>query len=276
MVAPLREVLVQAPTAAFGGAFNDPANGYLYPVDLDLARREHESFCDLLSQLGADVHHLNADSAYVDQIYTYDSAFVTAEGAILLRSGKPGRRGEEEVQAGWFSANGLPVLGRIAEPGMVDGGDVMWLPDGSLAAGRSHRTNQRGIDQLSDMVSVDVQTYDLPYDAGPSACLHLMSTISFVSDELAVVDEQRVPVGLHTRLTDEGVTLLPVPHHEIESLGVNVLAIQPNVVIVTAGNPQTVAMLRRHGVEVHEFEGREIAFNGTGGPTCLTRPVLRR
>lgn len=276
MVTDLRDVLVQAPTTAFNAGFDDPANGYLHPVDANAASAEHAAFVEMLEGLGVTVHRLGADDTrHADLIYTYDPAFVTPRGAVLLRSGKPTRRGEERHLAGWFDDVGVPIVGAIEEPGTVDGGDVMWLRPDLVAVGRSLRTNQAGIDQLGNFLDTPAMVFDLPYDLGPEACLHLMSTISLVSDTLAVVDARRLPSGLHSLLGELGVEVLVVPEAEIESLGANVLAVRPNVAVITDGNPHTRHMLEEAGVEVHEFRGEEIARNGTGGPTCLTRPILR-
>lgn len=275
MVAPLRHVLVQRPTDAFGSAFDDPACGYLAPVDLEIARKEHALFCELLASLGSTVHQLDADSPYPDQIYTYDPALVTDDGAVLLRSGKPGRRGEEDIMRSWFEASGIPITGRISAPGTVDGGDVFWLQSDLMCVGRSLRTNQAGIDQLRAMVPGELLAFDVPYDAGPAACLHLMSTISLVCEDLAVVDSRRLPAGLYSLLGESGIRLIEVPDQELESLGCNVLAVSPGVAVVVDGNPETRRALDGHGVEVHAFAGQQIAINGTGGPTCLTRPVQR-
>ncbi len=275
MVAPLHHVLVQRPTAAFGAAFDDPACGYLRPVDLDVARKEHDLFTEALSNLGPTVHQLGADSPYPDQVFTYDPALVTAQGAVLLRSGKPGRRGEEDVLGEWFLSNGIPIVGRIEEPGRVDGGDVMWVRPDVLCVGRSLRTNQAGIDQLADLVGGGLRVFDVPYDEGPAACLHLMSSLSMVSDDLALVERRRLPSGLHALLADLGVTLIDVAPDEVDTLAANVLAVRPGVVMMLEGNPITRRSLESAGVEVHAFSGEEIAINGTGGATCLTRPVQR-
>jgi N-dimethylarginine dimethylaminohydrolase len=275
MVAPLHHLLMQRPTPAYGRAFDDPACGYLQPVDLDVAIKEHELLCELLTSLGVTVHQLNADSPHPDQIYTYDPALVTATGAVLLRSGKPGRRGEERFLADWFTGNGIPVTGRIEEPGTVDGGDVLWLRPGLVAIGRSLRTNQAGIDQLIPLLDQEAHVFDVPYGAGPAACLHLMSTLSMITADIALVDHPRLPAGLHALLVDLGIDIVETPPTEVDTLGTNVLAVRPGVAVAVAGNPQTMRLLEERGVEVHTFVGDEIAINGTGGPTCLTRPVLR-
>ncbi|NND02920.1 MAG: arginine deiminase, partial [Acidimicrobiia bacterium] len=198
MVASLQHVLVQSPRHAFGDAFNDPAYGYLHPVNLDVAAKEHIGLCELLEALGVTVHNLASDAPFADMVYTYDPALITRDGAILLRPGKSERVGEEDVLGAWFEANGIPIVGRIEAPGTADGGDIFWLTDDILCVGRTLRTNQVGIDQLADMVSEKVHVFDVAYDAGPAECLHLLSTISMVREDLAVVDLKRLPAGLYS------------------------------------------------------------------------------
>lgn len=276
MTAPLTHVLVQRPHPAFGRAFEDPAAGFRHPVDLDRARQEHDAFAELLGSLGAHVHLLGADDHLSpDLVYAYDPALVTGRGAILLRSGKPGRRGEEQAMAGWFSAHGIPIIGRIEEPGTVDGGDAFWLRPDLVCVGRSLRTNRAGIVQLTELLDGEVHVFDVPYDAGPEECLHLLSVISPVADDVAVVEMARLPAGLYELLVDHGVTLVPVPPEEVGSLACNVLAVRPGVVVMLEGNPLTASRLAAAGCEVHTFAGEEICLNGSGGPTCLTRPVRR-
>jgi N-dimethylarginine dimethylaminohydrolase len=176
MVAPLHHALVQAPGDAFAAAFDDPAHGFLRPVDLGAAQKEHEAFCELLDSLGVTVHHLDSRSASPDLLYTYDPALVTDDGAILLRSGKPNRRGEEDEVGAWFTTHGIPVSGRIEAPGTVDGGDVFWLRPDLVCVGRTLRTNQAGIDQMRTMLTETVEAFDVPVHRGaaeapPRCCI---------------------------------------------------------------------------------------------------------
>lgn len=274
MTAPLRSVLVKRPDAAFGAAFDDPAHGFLRPVDLPAAQAEHDAFTALLARLGVEVHALDA-ALGPDLVYTYDPALITRRGAILLRSGKPTRAGEEEAVGAWLAARGVPILGRIAAPGAVDGGDVFWLDERTVCVGRSLRTNQAGIDALAALLDEAVLSFDLPYGDGPDACLHLLSVISPVAPDLAVVDRRRLPAGLYRLLEARGIGLIDVPDDEIDTLGCNVLAIRPGLAVGVEGNPVTRARLEARGVEVHTFPGAHLCWNGSGGPTCLTRPLRR-
>ena len=274
-VANLEHVLVHPPHEAFGRAFDDPDHGYLEPVDLALARKEHEAFTGLLRDLGVTVHELDSDSTSPDIIYQYDPALVSDNGVILLRSGKRNRQGEEDHVAEWFADQGIPVAGRIEAPGTVDGGDVFWLRHDLVCVGRTLRTNQAGIDQLETIVGGRVEVFDMPYDTGEAECLHLMSCISPIDDDLVVVELERLPSGLYRLLEEMGISMVAIPQDEIASLACNVLTIRPRVVVMLEGNPKTQAALEAHGVEVHTYAGNQICINGSGGPTCLTRPVRR-
>jgi len=275
MTAPLRDVLVKRPGPAFGRAFDDPAHGFLHPVDLAVAQREHDAFVELLASLGPTVHELAAESDSPDLVYQFDPLLVTDRGAIPLRAGKPNRRGEELLVETWVNDHGVPTAGRIEAPGTIEGGDTFWLRPDLLCIGRTLRSNDAGARMLAALVGGDVRTFDVPYWRGPVELIHLLSLISPVADDLAVVYPPLLPVGLWQLLADLGVRLIPVPDAEFGTLGCNVLAVRPGVVIVAAGNPVTAAALARAGCEVHSYAAVEIGLNGSGGPTCLTRPLWR-
>lgn len=276
MTAPLHEVLVKRPGPAFGRAFDDPAHGYRHPVDLALAVREHDAFVDVLTRLGVNVHELGAETDSPDLVYQFDPLLVTDRGAIPLRSGKANRLGEEVVVEAWTTAHGIPTLGRIEAPGTVDGGDTFWLRPDLLCIGRSLRTNRSGAAQLASIWGGQVEVFDVAYDNGPDECLHLLSAISPVADDLAVVYLPLLPAGLYELVRDLGIRLIEVPAEEFPTLGSNVLAVRPGVVVLGEGNPTTARRLAEAGCEVHQYSAQEIGINGSGGPTCLTRPILRR
>ncbi len=275
MTAPLRDVLVKRPGPAFGRAFDDPAHGFLHPVDLDVARREHEAFVETLAGLGPTVHVLDAETSDPDLVYTFDPLLVADGGAIPLRPGKPNRAGEPEILEAWLRDRGVPTLGRIEAPGTLEGGDTFWLRPDLLCIGRTLRTNDEGARQLAGVVGGDVRIFDVPYWQGPAELIHLLSVISPVADDLAVVYLPLLPVGLWALLNELGIRLIEVPDAEFPTLGCNVLAVRPGVVIVAEGNPVTAAALAAAGCEVHTYPATEIGVNGSGGPTCMTRPILR-
>ncbi|HYK94767.1 MAG TPA: arginine deiminase family protein [Candidatus Dormibacteraeota bacterium] len=274
-VARLRSALLKAPGPAFGRAFEDPAYGFLHPANLDVAKREHAAFADLLASLGTTVHLLDAEIDSPDLVYTYDPLIVTDLGAIPLRPGKPNRVPESEVIEAWTLATGIPTVGRIEAPGTIEGGDTFWLRPDLFCIGRTLRTNQAGADQLAALVGGDVRIFDVPYWRGPVELVHLMSVISPIADDLAVVFPPLLPVGLWQLLRDLRYRLIEVPEEEYPTLGCNVLAVRPGIAIVVEGNPRTAAALAAAGVEVHPYAASEIGMNGSGGPTCMTRPILR-
>jgi dimethylargininase len=274
-VAPLRAALLKAPGPAFGRAFEDPAHGFLHHCDLDVAKREHAVFTELLGSLGTTVHLLDAEIDSPDLLYTYDPLIVTDRGAIPLRPGKPNRVPESAVIEAWMNANGVPTAGRIEAPGTIEGGDTFWLRPDLFCIGRTLRTNQSGVDQLAALVGGEVRVFDVPYWKGPAELVHLMSVISPIADDVAVVFPPLLPVGLWELLQDLDYRLIGVPDEEYPTLGCNVLAVRPGVVIAAEGNPRTAAAMTAAGVEVHTYPAFEIGMNGSGGPTCMTRPILR-
>ncbi|MEA2607640.1 MAG: dimethylargininase [Chloroflexota bacterium] len=274
--APLRDVLVKRPGPAFARAFDDPAHGFLRPVDLDRAQREHDGLVAALEGLGVRVHRLDAEPATdPDLVYAFDPVLVVEGGAVLLRPGKPNRADEPAIVERWLTAREIPTIGRIEAPGTVEAGDTIWLRDDLFVIGRTLRTNDAGARQLAAIVGSDVRIVDLPYWKGPAELVHLMSVISPIRDDLAVVFPPLLPAGLHAWLGELGIQLVEVPEAEYSSLGCNVLPVRPGVLIVADGNPVTRRRLEAAGVEVHAVALGEVGENGSGGVTCLTRPLLR-
>lgn len=275
MTAPLRSVLVHRPDAAFGAAFDDPAHAFRHPVDLVTAQAEHDAYTELLAGLGVWVHRLVAYTNDPDLIYTFDPALVTDAGAILLRPGKPNRSGEPRIVRRWLSNAGIPIAGRIGPRASIEGGDILWLRPEVVCVGRTLRTNEAGATQLAGLVDADVRIFDLPYWQGRAELIHLLSVISPVTDDLAVIYPPLLPVGLWVLLNELSITTIAVPDEEFETLGCNVLAVRPGVVVMADGNPVTRRALESAGCEVHVYPATEIGLNGSGGPTCMSLPLLR-
>jgi dimethylargininase len=275
MTSDLLDVLVKRPGPAFSRAFDDPAHGFLRPVDLERARREHDGLVATLDRLGVRVHALEDETDDPDLVYTFDPLLVGERGAIPLRPGKPNREGEPAILEAWTRAADIPTAGRIEAPGTIEGGDTFWLRPDLLCIGRTLRTNDAGARQLAEIVGGDVRIFDVPYWRGPAELVHLLSVVSPVADDLAVVFLPLLPVGLWELLRELGVRLVEVPDEEYPTLGCNVLAVRPGVAIVADGNPMTRRALEAAGCEVHAIPLGEVGENGSGGPTCLTRPILR-
>jgi N-dimethylarginine dimethylaminohydrolase len=246
----------------------------------DRAIAEHERFLSILESSGAQIEMLPAgDGLTLDSVYVRDASVVCDRGAILCRMGKPARAHEPAAHAAAFARLGIPVIGGIAPPGLLEGGDLVWLDERTIAVGRGYRTNAPGIEQLRALLgdAVDeVIAVALPHWRGPGDVFHLMSIVSPVDRDLAVVYSPLMSVPFRERLLERGMRLIEVPDEEFASMGANVLALGPRRCVMLAGNPVTRSRLERAGVEVLEYEGREISAKGGGGPTCLTRPLRRK
>jgi N-dimethylarginine dimethylaminohydrolase len=285
-IAALAAVLLKHPREAFVDQATLNAEwaalGYAGPPDFARAVDEFDAFAAILATSGAAMHWLprGADTT-IDSIYVRDAAVVCDRGLVLCRMGKAARAGEPAALERGLAAAGLsdwPIAGRIASPGTIEGGDVVWLGPRTVAVGRGYRTNDEGIRQLRAILgdSVDdLLVVPLPHWRGAGDVMHLMSLISPIDRDLAVVYAPLLPVPFLERLLDLGVECLEVPDEEFDRLGGNVLALAPRRCLIARGNPLTLAALERAGVDVTEYAGAEISLKGAGGPTCLTRPLAR-
>ena len=217
----------------------------------------------------------DGDAGNLDAIYTFDPVLVTDDGALLLRPGKPQRRDEPAALVPALEAAGVPICGRLAGVELAEGGDTLWLDHRTLLVGRSYRTNDAGIEALRGALhGVDVVAFDLPHLRGPAEVLHLLSLLSPLDDDLVVAYPPLMPARLVELLHERGISVVEVPDAEFETMGPNVLALAPRVALALAGNDETRRRMERAGVEVLVHRGRELS-KGDGGPTCLTRPLLR-
>lgn len=252
---------------------------YMGPPDFIRSVEEYDRFIDLLKKFKLDLHFLpNDKSVGLDSIYTRDASIVCKKGMILCHMGKAERYTEPAAQKTKFRTMGIPIRGTITGNGRVEGGDVVWVDEHTLVVGRGYRTNDEGIRQLKKLLGECVKeltVVPLPHWRGPSDVFHLMSIFSPVDHGLALVYEPLMPVPFREALLARDIELIEVPDSEFESMGCNVLAVAPRKCIMLAGNPHTRERLERAGVEVYEFEGQEICIKGGGGPTCLTRPIMR-
>lgn len=278
MVAPLRTVLVKRPDDAF--AVSDPvAWHYTARPELAKAQQEHDALVALLRQGGAEVvYHDEPQPDHADAIFAFDPAIVTDQGAIILSMGKPQRRGEEAAMARRFEQLGVPILYTLQGEARAEGGDLLWVDHDTLAIGLGFRTNIEGARQLRDALSgigVKVIPVELPYYTGPDACLHLLSLISIVDETIAVVYPPLMAVPFWQELQRRDFKLIVTSEEEFPTMGTNVLALAPRKCLMLEGNPVTKRLLEEAGCEVVTYKGYEISLKAEGGPTCLTRPILR-
>ncbi|MBS1977139.1 MAG: hypothetical protein JST46_07190 [Bacteroidetes bacterium] len=252
---------------------------FLSKPDFTGACKEYSAFEKLLKQDGCTIHNFPFSAMVsIDSIYCRDAALCTDKGVIICAMGKEARRNEPAAEEEYFRQQGIPVLGRIESPGTVEGGDVAWLDQKTLAVGYTYRTNREGIRQLKALLEpsgIQVTVVPLPHYRGPSDVFHLMSILSPVDHNLAVVYSPLMPIVFREELIRRGFGLVEVPDQEFDSMGCNVLAIAPRKCVMTDGNPITRARLEKAGCEVLTYSGNEISVKGGGGPTCLTRPLWR-
>lgn len=276
--APLRRVLVYPPIPP-ATSVSWEAFGYLRPLDHERAVAEHAAFRRILTEAGIDVVSGELDDPTLqDGIFPYDPGITTDAGIILARPGKDLRLGEVAALDATVRELGIPIAGRIVAPGTFDGGDSFWLDEKTLAVGHGYRTNAEGIRQLTAILAeqgVTVVVVPLPHWHGPAECLHLLSLISPVDARLAVVYRPLLPVPFLEELAARGWELIDVPDEEFASQGPNVLALAPRRCLLLRENVETIRRLRAAGCAVTTYTGDEISHNRTGGPTCLTRPLLR-
>lgn len=273
MTAALRRVLVRPPQAVDVPSWRDL--GWRGEPDPARLSAEHATFCSLLEEAGAEIVLSECTPGNLDAIYAFDPALVTDEGALLLRPGKPQRRDEPDGLVPALEAAGVPVRARLSGQEYAEGGDTLWLDRQTLLVGRSYRTNEAGIAALRRALpDVDVVAFDLPHLRGPAEVLHLLSLISPLADDLAVVYLPLLPTRLVEALREREISLVEVPDEEFETMGTNVLALAPRVALALEGNRETRLRMEKAGVDVLVYEGPELS-KGDGGPTCLTRPLLR-
>lgn len=279
----LEAVLIKSAAAAFRSDLLISEQwktlNFLDKPDLKIAIEEYSQFESILKSQQIEVKYLpENDSLSMDSMYCRDASIATDFGMILCNMGKKERVKEPEAQKLYFKRNNIQVLGEIVYPGTLEGGDVAWLDRNTIAVGHTYRTNTAGINQLKSLLEpkgVKIMVVELPHYKGPNDVFHLMSIFSPVDADLAVVFSPLMPIAFRNELLNRGYRLVEVPEQEFDSMGCNVLALGPKKCLMLSGNPQTEKGLIDHGCEVYTYEGAHISVMGGGGPTCLTRPLMR-
>jgi N-dimethylarginine dimethylaminohydrolase len=283
MVGALRKVMLCSPEAAGWNRAERIAQsrelGFPRPPEFEIARQQHGALCDLLKRAGVDILELQG-SPYLtlDAVYAHDASLLTDFGVILMHPGKKNRVPEASRHGEFCASHGISVLGEIRAPGVTEAGDMVWIDEHTLLIGRGYRTNAAGIAQMRELVrphAVEVFTAPLPYGAGPSECLHLMSLISLLDEKTALIDLPWLAVETVELLENRGYRFIRIDASERHTLACNVLSLGQGRLVAIEENPKTNQRLRDAGFEVLTFPGSEICINGAGGPTCLTRPLLR-
>jgi len=280
---PLKEVLIKPVANAFINESKIKAEweslNYIAKPDLNKALLEFNEFKDILTSGGARAVPIPTDNSLsLDALYCRDASIATDFGMILCRMGKAERMNEPGSLRKVFQMKGVPILGEIISPGTLEGGDVAWIDESTLAVGRSYRTNGEGIRQLKELLEprgIKIIVVELPHYKGANDVFHLMSVFSPIDKDLAVVYSPLMPINFRNELIKRGFDLVEVPEDEFDSLGCNVLALAPRKCLVVGGNPKTCELMIESGCEILDYKGEHISLMGGGGPTCLTRPLLR-
>jgi N-dimethylarginine dimethylaminohydrolase len=283
MVAPLKRVLVCSPRAA-GWDTAVQTNrwkelGFLHPPDFAAAQAQHDQLCRALESAGADVIHLPPSNVLsLDAVYAHDPSLATDQGLIGLNPGKPNRIPEATQHVEFSRSLGIPEVGRIRSPGKTEAGDMVWLDSSTLLVGNGYRTNPAGLAQMRTLLQpfgVEVLAAPLPHGTGPSACLHLMSLMSLLNEQTVLVDLPWLAVETVELLQSRNYRLFEIDYSERDTLACNVLALGGDHLLALQENPKTNQKLSQAGFDVQTLSGSELCVNGGGGPTCLTRPLLR-
>lgn len=282
MAAPLRRVLMRSAANAMRNA--DRAAWHYGPgFDPAKAASQHAVLAELVAASGSEIEWIEDKAdGLSDSVFTHDPSLMTDRGALILSMGKPLRAGEPSLHEETYTRLGIPILGRVEAPGQVEGGDCVWLDARTLVIGRGVRSNQEGIQQVSNLLTplgVSVYGFDLPLWQGEEACLHLMSVISPLADDLALVYSPLLPAPFYQMLKARGIRLVEGDAEEFAAsngLSLNVLPTSPLKVIAVAGFPKTKAAMEAAGCTVEIFEADALCIACEGGPTCLTRPILRQ
>lgn len=279
MTADLKSVLVRRPDASF--AIEDTELWhYTSQPDAQIAAIEHDALVEILKSEGVEVFYHDAILANLsDAIYVHDPVLITDAGSIILQMGKALRQGEQEAIETRLKELGIPTYMKLTGSATVEGGDTLWVDEKTLAVGQSYRSNPEGLRQLQEGLSpigIDVIGVDLPHWEGKESCLHLQSLISLIDDKLAVVYKRYLAVNFIKLLEEKGFNFIDVPDEEFMTMGPNILAIKPGVVLTIEGNPVTKSRMEEKGITVYTYKGDELSLKAEGGATCLTRPLLRR
>jgi N-dimethylarginine dimethylaminohydrolase len=282
MVGPLRRVLVCSPRSA---GWDTPGQssewqklGFLRRPDFGIAQTQHHELCRQLQEVAEIVQLPPASDLSLDAVYAHDSSLPTDYGVVIMNPGKTNRRPEARRQAELYRKLGTTVLGEIRDPGTTEAGDIVWLDSHTLLVGSGYRTNAAGIAQLRSLLTpkgVEVLTAPLPYGPGPAACLHLMSLISPLDERTVLVDLPWLAVETVELLRARGYKFIEIDSSERDTLACNVLSLGNQRLLALEENPKTNAKMHAAGFDVRTFPGSELCINGSGGPTCLTRPLVR-
>ena len=281
MFSELKSVLINVPLKDMSNVDSKKWH-YQEPLNQNKIEKNFFLFSNLLKSFGSEIYYLDQQDKYYDSVFPHDPSLVTKHGAIILNMGKKLRKHEPRLHKKFYESINIPILGEINSPGTVEGGDCLWIDEKTLVVGKGFRTNHSGIDQLKGILNkygIKVIGFDLPYFHGPDACLHLMSLISILDYNLAIVYKPFFPVELLKFLESKGIVCVDIPKKDFidsNGLAINILALSSRNIIMLEGFSKTETILKKMGCDIQTFDGNELCVKAEGGPTCLTRPIYRK
>jgi dimethylargininase len=221
-------------------------------LSLSLAREQHAIYCSTLRELGVEIISLPREDLHPDSCFVEDTAVIYKGKAMITRMGHESRRGEEKVIEEYLRE--LMPTRRIEEPGTLEGGDVIHLPD-LLISGVTQRTNLEGVNQVSDWLDVPVLTCQ------DMNIVHLKSYATYLGEEMMVITEKYYN---HPVFDEFNKIMIP----EKEKYAANTLAIGKTV-ILPKGYEFTKQKIEQEGFEVITLEMNQFQ-RCEGALTCLS------
>ncbi len=207
------------------------------PIDLNLAKQQHENYIQLLQGQLKQVIQLKADSNHPDCNFIEDTAIIVGDIAVISRMGAVDRQGEEIEVAQAIANHGTKSILFIQSPGTMDGGDILYTGK-HLFVGQSCRTNAFAFQQLKEIFQGIVEVVEIPVVEG----LHLKSVVSFFDSDTLVVASSKAGTAVQSmisQVTNNAYTFIEVP----DSVASNVLRIGPTL-IVQDGFPDSQIILQ--------------------------------
>tara|TARA_B110000196_G_scaffold255660_1_gene225701 strand:- start:1166 stop:2065 length:900 start_codon:yes stop_codon:yes gene_type:complete len=279
----LKNVILKHPKDAFKSQSNIDGQwqelNFIAKPDYKIALKQYDKLLNILDDNNVSMNFLPSDNeTFLDSIYTHDPMFMTPDGAIIGNMGKQFRKKETDMIEEYLINNNIPILGKIKNNGTMEGGDVIWINKSTVAVGLTYRTNIEGINQLENIlskISITLIKVDLPHWSGPTDVLHLMSLISPLKDKLFLIYEKLIPISFLNFLRSIDINFIHIEESEYETLACNVLPLSEDKCLIVKGNPKTRSIIEKSGIETLEIDASEICYKGSGGPTCITRPIQR-
>ena len=273
----LRKVLIHKPGEEFKVLNKGNAKMWLFdePVDKDVIYGEYLKLKDALRNEGVEIVE-TTEGVDPNQCFVRDVGFVTGKGLVLGNFRAEVRKGEERVVAEKLMEEGIPLLGRVREPGFLEGGDVFFITPRDMVVGVGERSNREGAEQVFRLLRRQGLVDRIHYVELKEA-FHLDLAFNMASWEVAGIYREAVGESLMKLLKALEFEIIEVPREDFRNLALNWLTLEPGKVLFLNGdraNRVTRRLLEAAGIDVVSIELNE-ALKGRGGLRCLTLPILR-